>query len=89
MESTFLIGIVNNITLLLVLGFLYSVSIRRWDIKTIKGQCVAGLLFGLVAMIGMVVPVQYSPGLIMTAAAFCWEWSVCSVAVWLRQLPLS
>lgn len=64
MESTFLIGIVNNITLLLVLGFLYSVSIRRWDIKTIKGQCVAGLLFGLVAMIGMVVPVQYSPGLI-------------------------
>ena len=64
MESTFLIGIVNNITLLLVLGFLYSVSIRRWDIGTIKGQCVAGLLFGLVAMIGMVVPVKYSPGLI-------------------------
>ena len=48
MESTFLIGIVNNITLLLVLGFLYSVSIRRWDIKTFTGQCVAGLLFGLV-----------------------------------------
>ena len=64
MESTFLIGIVNNITLLLVLGFLYSVSIRRWDIKTVKGQLIAGLLFGLVAMIGMVVPVQYSPGLI-------------------------
>ena len=64
MESTFLIGIVNNITLLLVLGFLYSVSIRRWDIKTFKGQCIAGLLFGLVAVIGMVVPVQYSPGLI-------------------------
>ena len=64
MESTFLIGIVNNITLLLVLGFLYSVSIRRWDIRTLKGQCIAGLLFGLVAVIGMVVPVQYSPGLI-------------------------
>ena len=64
MESTFFIGIVNNITLLLVLGFLYSVSIRRWDIRTIKGQCIAGLLFGLVAVIGMVVPVQYSPGLI-------------------------
>ena len=64
MESTFFIGIVNNITLLLVLGFLYSVSIRRWDIRTLKGQCIAGLLFGLVAVIGMVVPVQYSPGLI-------------------------
>ena len=64
MESTFLIVIVNNITLLLVLGFLYSVSIRRWDIRTLKGQCIAGLLFGLVAVIGMVVPVQYSPGLI-------------------------
>ena len=64
MESTFLIGIVNNITLLLVLGFLYSVSIRRWDIRTLKGQCIAGLLFGLMAVIGMVVPVQYSPGLI-------------------------
>ncbi len=64
MESTFFIGIVNNITLLLVLGFLYSVSIRRWDIKTLKGQLMAGFLFGLAAMIGMVVPVQYSPGLI-------------------------
>ena len=89
MESTFLIGIVNNITLLLVLGFLYSVSIRRWDIRTIKGQCIAGLLFGLVAVIGMVVPVQYSPGLIYDGTAFCWEWSVCSAAVWRRQLPLS
>lgn len=64
MGSTFFIGIVNNITLLLVLGFLYSVSIRRWDIKTVKGQLIAGLLFGIVAMIGMVLPVQYSPGLI-------------------------
>ena len=64
MEPNFFIGIVNNITLLLVLGFLYSVSIRRWDIKTVKGQLIAGLLFGIVAMIGMVLPVQYSPGLI-------------------------
>ncbi len=64
MESSFFIGIVNNITLLLVLGFLYSVSIRRWDIKTVKGQLIAGFLFGIVAMIGMVLPVRYSPGLI-------------------------
>ena len=64
MNLTFLIGIVNNITLLLALGFLYSVCIRRWDVKTIKGKLIAGFLFGSVAMIGMVFPLQYAPGLI-------------------------
>lgn len=63
MKSAFFIGMLNNIMLLLVLGFLYSVIIRRWDIRTAKGQWLAGILFGFVAMIGMVAPVQYAPGL--------------------------
>jgi len=64
MDPSFFIGIMNNITLLLAVGFLYSVCIRQWDIESAKGKVAAGLLFGCVAMIGMIFPVKYAPGLI-------------------------
>ncbi len=64
MNPVFMIGVLNNITLLLALGFLYSVSIRRWDTDTVKGKVIVGLLFGGFAVVGMLFPVQYSPGLI-------------------------
>ncbi len=64
MNPVFMIGVLNNITLLLALGFMYSVSIRRWDTDTVKGKVIVGLLFGGFAVVGMLFPVQYSPGLI-------------------------
>ena len=64
METSFLVGMLNNITLLLALGFLYSVCARRWDINTATGKVVAGFLFGAFAILGMLFPLQYRPGLI-------------------------
>ena len=33
MEPPFFVGILHNITLLLAMGFLYSLIIRRWDTR--------------------------------------------------------
>ena len=63
METSFLVGILNNITLLLALGFLYSVCARRWDTNSATGKVVAGILFGAFAFLGMLFPLQYSPGI--------------------------
>ena len=63
MEFNFLAGVLSNLTLLLALGFLYSVCIRRWDGKTLQGKLVMGLLFGGVAIVGMLFPMSYTPGL--------------------------
>ena len=65
MDRTFLTGVLNNITLLLALGFLYSLCIRRWDNKTLKGRIMAGILFGSVAVIGMLFPLPYAPGIFL------------------------
>lgn len=63
MEANFIVGVMNNIALLLALGLLYSVCTRQWDMKTLKGKILAGFLFGGVAMIGMLLPLKYSPGI--------------------------
>ncbi len=65
MERTFLYGVVNHIVLLLALVFLYSQIIRRWDLDTLAGKCAAGGLFGGIAAIGMLFPVQYAPGILL------------------------
>ena len=64
MEQTFLTGLLNNITLLLALGFLYSLLITHLTIEVVKGKSALGLLFGIVAAIGMLYPVHYAPGII-------------------------
>ena len=64
MGQSFFISVVNNISLLIALGFLYSLCTRRWDIEKLQGKIIAGLLFGSVALIGMLFPVQYAPGII-------------------------
>lgn len=64
MKSALILEVLHNISLLLALGFLYSVSIRRWDTKTVKGKVIVGILFGGAAMVGMLLPMQYAPGII-------------------------
>ena len=71
METSFLVGMLNNITLLLALGFLYSVCARRWDINTATGKVMAGFLFGAFAILGMLFPLQYRPGSFLTGVQFC------------------
>ena len=64
MSKELFISLLNNITLLLALGFLYSLCAARWgDWRTQRGRVVAGVLFGAVAMAGMIFPLYYSPGL--------------------------
>ncbi len=57
MSKELFISLLNNITLLLALGFLYSLCAARWgDWRTQRGRVVAGVLFGAVAMAGMIFP---------------------------------
>jgi len=64
MELNFFTGIMNNIALLLALCFSYRFIARYWKMNTFSGKLYAGLLFGGVACVGMLVPVVYSTGII-------------------------
>ena len=64
MTNPLFASLLNNITLLLALGFLYSFCAARWgDWRMLRGRVVGGFLFGAVAMAGMVFPLHYSPGI--------------------------
>lgn len=58
------ISIINNITLLVSLTVIYSFIIRHFDIKSLRYQLLSGLLFGAVAVIGMMSSVTVSPGIV-------------------------
>jgi len=58
------IPLVNNITLLLSLSILYSIISRRWDYSSFWHRVIAGILFGIVAIIGMMNPLKLQPGVI-------------------------
>jgi len=60
----FFTGLLNNITLMLALCFFYRLIVRRWSVETLTGTILTGLVFGGVAIIGMLYPVVYSTGLI-------------------------
>jgi len=59
-----LLDIIHNIALLVALATLYQVVISRLLLRTISGQVVFGLLFGLVTVFGMLAPVSFAPGII-------------------------
>lgn len=58
------IPLINNIALLLSLSILYSLIARRWDYSTLKHRILAGVLFGIVAVAGMMNPLELLPGVI-------------------------
>ncbi|MFA5180785.1 MAG: LytS/YhcK type 5TM receptor domain-containing protein [Syntrophales bacterium] len=57
-------SLINNITLIIALSIFYSFIIRRWKYGSRTSQVISGLLFGAVAIIGMMNPLIFSPGLI-------------------------
>lgn len=57
-------ALINNITLIVALSIFYSFIIRRWKYGTRSSQVLSGFLFGAVAVIGMINPLVFSPGLI-------------------------
>ena len=55
---------VNNLSLLLALSILYSFFARRWGVHTSTGRVFAGVLFGGVAVAGMLNPIAIAPGVL-------------------------
>ncbi len=58
------LGLINNIVLIIALIIFYSFIIRRWKYGSRLGQTISGFLFGAVAVVGMMNPLIFSPGLI-------------------------
>ena len=65
MDRAFLYGMINHIVLLLALVFLYSQLIRRWGQGSGTAYCATGVLFGGVAVITMLFPLPYAPGVVL------------------------
>ncbi len=57
-------ALINNITLIVALSILYSLIIRRCESGSVAHRVISGLLFGAVAVVGMMNPFVFSPGLI-------------------------
>jgi two-component system, cell cycle sensor histidine kinase and response regulator CckA len=57
-------SLINNITLIVSLSILYSLIIRKWDYESGTNRITSGFLFGAVAIVGMMNPLVFSPGLI-------------------------
>ncbi len=56
--------LISNMALLLALCILYSFLTRIWRYGEITGRIFAGILFGGVAVAGMMLPFHYAPGII-------------------------
>ena len=61
---TIFTDLISNVALLLALSILYSFLTRIWKQGEIQGQILTGILFGGVAVAGMILPFRYGPGLI-------------------------
>ncbi len=61
---TIFTDLISNVALLLALSILYSFLTRIWKRGEIPGQILAGILFGGVAVAGMMQPFNYAPGVI-------------------------
>ena len=61
---TIFTDLISNVALLLALSILYSFLTRIWKQGEMPGQILTGILFGGVAVAGMILPFRYGPGLI-------------------------
>jgi PAS domain S-box-containing protein len=58
------ISIINNITLLVSLTVVYTLLIRHVGVDSLRYKIISGLLFGAVAVIGMMSSVKVAPGIV-------------------------
>jgi len=58
------LGLVHNIALLVSLSIVHGLIMRRWKQGSITYQVLSGLLFGSVALVGMMTPLRLMPGII-------------------------
>jgi len=59
----FILGLIQNIALLVMLSVVQQIILRRWRRHTTEHRILSGLLYGSVAIIGMMTPVQLAPGI--------------------------
>ena len=62
-----IIELVQGVALLLALSWLLSINVRLWQGHSVFGQMAAGSAVGLIGVIGMLVPIEVSPGVIFDA----------------------
>ncbi len=56
------IGLINNITLLVSLSIIHTIILYKWPLRAWKFQIVTGVLFGAVAVTGMLNSLELQPG---------------------------
>ncbi len=57
-------SLVNNISLLFVMTILYGIVLWRWPFGTKTNRVLSGLVFGCVAVAGMMIPLHLVPGVV-------------------------
>ena len=58
------LNLIQNVALLVALAVAYQIILARWRQNHLKHQILAGLLFGVVGVVGMMTPVHFLPGII-------------------------
>jgi len=61
---TIFLEIFHNIALVLVMSVVYSFLYRNFAVRSMKYQVLSGILYGLIAVIGMTLPFHLMPGII-------------------------
>lgn len=61
---TIFLEIFHNIALVLVMSVVYSFLYRNFAVRSMKYQVLSGILYGLIAVIGMTLPFHLLPGII-------------------------
>jgi PAS domain S-box-containing protein len=59
-----IVSLVQNTSILVALAVLYDLILPRFHTDTAAHRALAGLLFGLGAIVGMMTPIQFAPGVI-------------------------
>jgi hypothetical protein len=59
-----IIALLNNVALLVALSYVQSLILRRWSPESIAYRILSGLLFGAVAIAGMMAPLDFGSGVI-------------------------
>ncbi|MBT5812582.1 MAG: hypothetical protein HOI19_19585 [Rhodospirillaceae bacterium] len=57
----------KGVALLLALCLMYGFIARRWSRGELVGQILSGVLFGGICVIGMLTPIEVTPGVIFDA----------------------
>ena len=67
LDQVTIVEFAKGVALLLALCLIYGIIARRWQDGELLGQGLSGLLFGGICVIGMMTPIELTPGVIFDA----------------------